>query len=217
MTRAPRFERCDQCGITANFGTAHSGANTELTFTEKLIFDIGELRAFDTEMAATHKPHRLTASRSVERLGHRRPPVDNDRLTFVIRNSEASNVKGLMHSVTVETSDAINAAKDEGRVVKVELTEAGHDLTFEHVGFPASLMCAATAGLSEVAQLPGVVSTACQTLVRPIDVGLFFSQIRMMLSHAPFRGSRFPRNRGWLTLSANRFPFEPGRRELERI
>ena len=93
-------------------------------------------------MPAPGQALRVEAGRPIERLGHRGPPVDHERLVVRSRHGEAADVERLTQSGAVGTvgrfvarlGEPVDAAEIEGLVANVELlqaSEAGahHDVT----------------------------------------------------------------------------------------
>ena len=74
-------------------------ADAEMSVAEQLVLDAEDRTTLDGEVTTTHQAHRLAARRPVERLGHRRPPVDDDGLGVLVGDRQATDVKALRGAV----------------------------------------------------------------------------------------------------------------------
>ena len=78
------------------------------------------------QVAAAGQALGVEAGGPVERLGHRRPPVDDQRLVVGTRDGEAADVEGLARGRPVAgLGEAVDAPEVEGLVADVELLQAG--------------------------------------------------------------------------------------------
>ena len=68
---------------------------SEVTLAEELVFDAEQISTLDDEVAAAGEPHRVTSGGPVERLGHRRSPVDDNRLAVLVGDGETPDVERL--------------------------------------------------------------------------------------------------------------------------
>ena len=102
---AAALERGEQRRVAAQLGPSPSCrlvrheavvvADAEVAAAEQLVLDAEDGAALDGEVAAAHEAHRLAAGGPVERLGDRRPPVDDDRLGLLVGDGEAADVEAL--------------------------------------------------------------------------------------------------------------------------
>ena len=87
---------------------------------EHLVVEADELAALaGDEVAPAHDAHRLDRGRPVERLGDRRPPVDDERGVLRVFDREPPDVP-----VVDPESLHVEAAEHERRVADVEVGEA---------------------------------------------------------------------------------------------
>src|SRR5262249_37561553 len=104
-------------------------ADAEMPAAEELVLDVEELATLDGEMPAPHEAHRVAAGGSVERLGPRRPPVDDDGLAMVVGHGEAPEVErldvgraaGIALGGGTLLGGPVDAAEHQHLVVQVEL------------------------------------------------------------------------------------------------
>ena len=115
---AGRLERGDERAVALEAGAL---AQVQRVLAEELVLDAEQLAAPGGEVAAADEAHGLAAGGPVERLGHRGPPVDHDRLLLVVRHRQAADVEGLAALVLV----AVDATEQQRGVAEVELRRAG--------------------------------------------------------------------------------------------
>ena len=140
---------------------------------EELVLDAEELAAPGGEVAAADEAHRLAAGGPVERLGDRRPPVDDERLAVLVGHGQAADVV----AVAAVPAGAVDAAEHEAGVAELERGQPLGDVALDHLPLPAGLLGAALAHLDHRAQPGGLLARALEAAVRVVDVGLLRSQI----------------------------------------
>ena len=170
-------------------------ADADVAVAEEFVFDAEKLTALNREVAATREAHRLASRRAVERLGNRRPPVDDHRLTLLVGNGQTPDVETLHPVGTFGV--AVDPAKDESCVAEVELRQTIDQRLVEDVAFVARLEGPAETGLGEVTKLPGVGPALLETRIGVVDEGLFLGEIGVRRGHVvscirPFLGSVEP-------------------------
>ena len=88
LAGAAALERGEQGGVAAQLQRARWRrspavgrlvADAEVALAEQLVLDAEQLAALDGEVPAAGQAHRVAAGGAVERLGDRRPPVDDHR------------------------------------------------------------------------------------------------------------------------------------------
>ena len=96
---ATALEGGQQRGVAAQHGLvvdeALVVADAEVAAAEQLVLEAEDVAALDGEVAAADEAHRLAAGGPVERLGDRRPPVDDDRLGLLVGDGETADVEAL--------------------------------------------------------------------------------------------------------------------------
>ena len=102
---AAALERGEQRRVAAQLRAAPSAsvvvdepvvvADAEVAAAEQLVLDAEQRAALDGEVAAADEAHRLAPGGPVERLGDRRPPVDDDRLGLLVGDGQAPDVEAL--------------------------------------------------------------------------------------------------------------------------
>jgi hypothetical protein len=155
--------------------------DTEVSFAEQFVFDPEQRAALDGEVPTTNESHRLATRRSIERLGHWRAPVDDDRLSIEVRDRETTDVETLEPRVPL--CGPVDPPEDEGGIPEVQLGEASEQLLVEGVALVAGLEGAAGARLIQVADAPGVGLGAFEAVVRSVDVGLFGLVVGVRMAH----------------------------------
>ena len=60
---------------------------------EDLVVQPDQLAVLPTEVASPHDTHRVVGQRPVERLGGRRPPVDDERVAVLVSDGQATHVQ----------------------------------------------------------------------------------------------------------------------------
>ena len=158
--------------------------DAEVALAEQLVLDAEDAAPLDGEVTATQQAHRLAAGGAVERLGDRRPPVDDDGLRVLVGDGQPADVEAL-HPARL-LGAAIDATEDQRRVAEVELVESLDEGLVEGVALEAGLHRAAEAGFVEVSQPPRRRLRRLQAVVGEIDVRLLGFQFGMLL------GQTFP-------------------------
>ncbi len=70
-------------------------AEAEMALAEQFVLEAEQLAALDHEVPPAQQPHRAAAGGAVERLGDRRPPVDDHRLAVLVGDGETADVEAL--------------------------------------------------------------------------------------------------------------------------
>ena len=122
--------------------------DAEVALAEQLVLDAEDAAPLDGEVAATQQAHRLPAGGAVERLGDRRPPVDDDRLRVLVGDGQPADVEAL-HAARL-LGAAIDATEHQRRFAEIELVESLDEGLVEGVALEAGLHRAAEAGFVEV-------------------------------------------------------------------
>ena len=154
-------------------------ADAEVAGSEQLVLDAEQRAAVHGEVATAGEAHRLAACRPVERLGDRRPPVDDHRLAVLVGDGQAADVKALHRAL----DEAVDAAEHERRVAEVEVGQAVDQRLVEHVAFVPGLERAAEGALVEITELPGVFAAALEAAVGEVDVRLFVVEVGVLSGH----------------------------------
>ena len=76
-------------------GEAEPGARFAALGIEELVLEVQHPLAFGQEMAPADQTHRVGAGGPIERLGDRRPPIDDERLLVFVRDRQPADVEGL--------------------------------------------------------------------------------------------------------------------------
>ena len=187
LTGAPTTECGEQRAVAADALATDDArqtfivTDTEVSFAEQFIFDPEQRAALDGEVTTTNESHRLATRRSIERLGHWRAPVDDDRLSIEVRDRETTDVETLEPRVPL--CGPVDPPEDEGGIPEVQLGEASEQLLVEGIALVAGLEGAAGARLIQVADAPGVGLGAFEAVVRSVDVGLFGLVVGVRMAH----------------------------------
>ncbi len=138
-------------------------------------------------MAATNQAHRVRSGCSVERFGHRRPPVDHDGVLSSVGHRHASDVKrlgavggGVAHRrrvcvgrlVGATFAVGVDATEQQGGVTQFQLGQPGGHPIPDHVPLVTGLEGAARLVHDGVADTLGGPAGGVQALIGKIDVGL---------------------------------------------
>ena len=155
---AGRLERGDQRAVAADavVRVAAVAAARAAALAEQLVLDVEERAAPGGEVAAAGQAHRLAAGGPVERLGHRGPPVDDDRLLVLVGHRQAPDVVGVARRrlrVAVAVARLVDAPEHERGVAEVELGEPVGDRVLDHVALEPGLLGAAPADLDHRLEL----------------------------------------------------------------
>ena len=142
---------------------------------EDLVVEPDELAAgagSGEEVAAPDHAHRLDRRRPVERLGDRRPPVDDERLLLLVGDREPPDVEALVGGgATTSVGCGRDAAEAQRRLADVEGGEAAPGHVVGGVALEAGLVGAARADLGVApATRAGGVAHGVETRVRRVDV-----------------------------------------------
>ena len=96
-------------------------ADAEVALAEQLVLDAEDGAALDGEVAPAEQAHRLAAGGAVERLGDRRPPVDDDRFGVLVGDRQAADVEALRAAGLLGA--AVDPPEHQCGVAEVELVE----------------------------------------------------------------------------------------------
>ena len=123
-----------------------------MTLAEQLVLQAEDGAALDGEVAAAEEAHRLPSSGAVERLGHGRSPVDDDRFRVLIGDRQPTDVEALR--ATRLLGPAVDPTEHQCGITEVEFVETLDERLVEGVALESSLHRAAEVGLVEVSQAP---------------------------------------------------------------
>ena len=142
---------------------------------EHLVVDADDLAAVTgEEMAAAHHAHRRHGRRSVERLGHRGPPVDDQGRVLGVVHPEAADVEA---AVVGE----VEAAEAEGGIADVEGRETAIGGVDRDVAFEAGLVGPAPSDVGIGLRDRGCrVLHRLQALIDRVEIGLFGHDFRVL-------------------------------------
>ncbi len=150
---------------------------------EPLVLDPHDPPTLGGEVATQDQPHRVPARGSVERLGHRGPPIDHQGLEVLARDPQPPDVEalGLLDAGRPVTVLApVDPAEAQGLLTDVELVEAGQARADDDVTLLAELVCTpATLVDHGPDELLGVGPQLVEALVGPVHMGLFRLELRM--------------------------------------
>ena len=140
-------------------------------------------------MPAPGQALRIEAGGPIERLGHRGPPVDHERLVVRARHGEAADVERLAQSGAVGTvgrfvapfGQPVDAAEIEGLVADVELLQAGQAGAHHDVALGARLECAAPTEVQHALEhLARLAPHELQPVVGTVEVLLLILQLLIL-------------------------------------
>ena len=155
---------------------------------EHLVVEADELAALaGDEVAAPDDVHRLDRGGPVERLGHRRPPVDHQRRVLLVLHGDPADVpaRPVLH---------VEAAEHERRIADVEVGEPALGDVPGDVALEAGLVRAAGPDVGVGGPHPlGRGSHRLQPGVRGVDVGLLGSELGVAVRSV---GQSVPRDSG---------------------
>jgi hypothetical protein len=161
-----------------------------MTVSEEFIFDTEQVATLHCEVTTTGESHRLAPSGAIERLGNWCTPIDNHRLAIVIGYCETADVEALgwawliSYAVDVERfAMAVDPAEHQCRIAQIELREPIDEGFVEHIALVARLDGAPKGALVDIAEFPGVGAARFEAAVGVIDVGLFVSEIGVLVRH----------------------------------
>ena len=137
--------------------------------------------SLDGKVSATRKTHWLATGCSVKRFGYWGAPVDNNGLARNIGNSQTADMKAFDLVRVVHLS--IDSPENKCRITQIQMSEALQQLFIEQVALVTCLESAARAGLIEIANAPGVGFTLFEARVGMVDMGLFGSEVGVVLAH----------------------------------
>ena len=141
------------------------------------VLDGDDASALGGQVTAEDQVHGLAAGGPVERLGHRGPPVDDQRDDVVGRHPQTADVEGLDSAVV---GPAVDTAETEGLFADVELVDPGQGGPDDDVTLFAELVGATVTLIEDGAEeLLGVGPELVQALIGPVDVSLFCLELRM--------------------------------------
>ena len=149
-------------------------ADAEVALAEQLVLDVEELAAPHGEVAAPDQAHGVAAGGPVERLGHRRPPVDDDRLALLVGHGDAPDVERLDALGAGAAGGASRSMRPKTRAASCSSSWVSrlHDRLLDDVALVAGLVGAAPADLGEGPQPEGVLPRPLQAVVGVIEVRL---------------------------------------------
>ena len=119
-----------------------------MTFTEKFIFDSEQLVGLHNEVTTTRQVHGLATSRTIKGFSDWCTPVNDNRLTLLIRNGKTTNME-TFEFVIFET---IDTTKHQGSIAKIEIGQALHERIIDGVALKAILKGPAHSGFGMTAQ-----------------------------------------------------------------
>ena len=140
---------------------------------EDLVLHGQELAAAGGEVPAAVQTHGLAARGPVERLGHRGPPVDDQRVVVLVGDGDATDVEALAAVGLVP----VDATEHQRGVADVELGQAAHDALVDDLALEAGLVGAPPADLDHAGQARRRTAAGLEGLMGPIEVRLFGFQI----------------------------------------
>jgi len=97
--------------------------------TEQLVLDAVQRATLHHEMPAAREPHRVATGGSVERLGHRGPPVHHHGLAIVVGDRQSTDVETLDSDgrpIIDFLGQAIDATEHQGGVTQIQIGESLH-------------------------------------------------------------------------------------------
>ena len=159
-------------------------ADAEVALAEQLVLEAEDGATLDGEVTPTEQAHRLPPGGAVERLGDRRPPVDDDRFRVLVGDRQAADVEALRAAWLLGA--AVDPAEHQRGVAEVEVVEPLDQGLVEGVALEPGLHRAAEVGLVEVSQSPRRRLRRLQAVVGKVDVRLFCFQFWVLL------GQTFP-------------------------
>ncbi len=178
-------EGVEEGGLAHQHEVVLAGIITGAGGPEGLVVQPEHLPALGQEVTSSADPQRVRRRGPVEGLGHRRPPVDDQRLLFLVGHGDASEVEA--YPLAVDPAEAqVHGPEGEAgpppesrRLPHVALEPAGEG----DVVLPSFL----------VGQGEGEAIELLQAVVGPIDVRLFGGQLRMH-GVMPRVGTRAPQD-----------------------
>ncbi|MEJ7720635.1 MAG: hypothetical protein WKF58_09390 [Ilumatobacteraceae bacterium] len=168
--------------------------DAEVAGAEEFVFQAEQRPSLDGEVPPPGQTHRLTSGGAVEGLGHRRPPVDDDRFAFLVGHCEAADVVRLVVG-------AVDAPEHEGSITEIEIDKALDQGFVDGVALEPRLERAAEIGFVQGSRPPSGLASGFETRVCVVDMCLLRCDLWVMLRH---RGGGVPRlcKRGRPTLPA---------------
>ena len=163
---------------------------------EDLVVDADQTLGLGGEVTTPFQTERLGAGGPVERLGHGRPPVDDDGVLFLIGNGEPTDVEPLARSRAL-LADAIDPPEQQRLAADLQPGQAVHGPVLDHVALESGLVGPTRAGFDGILEQTSGIAHRLQALVGPEQVSLLGGELGV-LRHKP----SFDRFRRRLDLAA---------------
>ena len=119
-----------------------------MTLAEQLVLEAEDRATFDGEVTPAKQTHRLPPRCSIERLGDRRPPVDDHWFRVLVGDRQPADVEALRAARLLGT--AVDAAEHQRGVAEIELVETLDEGLVEGIALEPSLHRAAEIGFVEI-------------------------------------------------------------------
>ncbi len=150
---------------------------------EALVLDPHDAPALSGQMAPQDQSHGVAPRGPVERLRHRRPPVDDQGLEVLARDPEPADVEALGFPGTGRRATilaTVDPAEAQRLLPDVELVEAGEARPDDDVALLAELVRPAATLIDHgTDELLCVRSQLVEALIGPVHMGLFRLELRM--------------------------------------
>ena len=188
LSGSTALERREQRAVATQTGGRFCKAvvvtNPDVAIAKEFVFDSQKLSPLNRKMPTPRQTHGFAAGGAVERLGHRRAPVDDDGLSLLVGDGQTTNVEALQ--LVGAFRKAIDAPEHQSRVTQIELRQPIDESFVENVPFVTSLERSAKARLAEVAQFPGIGTAQLQAVVGVINERLLVGDVGVRCSHGRF-------------------------------
>lgn len=133
------------------------------------------------EMTPAGQAHRVATRGSIERLGHRRTPVDHHGFAVLVCNRQATDMEALdgLRSLGMP----LDTAEHQRGITQIQLNQAVQQGLVEHIALVAGLKGSPESGLTQFSKLPRIQSRALEACVGVVDEGLLVCEVWVMLRH----------------------------------
>src|SRR3954454_19148528 len=161
---APGRQRGEQRAFPAEGGLVVLGQCLEV---EHVVLDVEQPPSTGTQVTSAYDAQRIGRGGPVERLGYRRPPVDQQRVVALVGQPDPADVVPV-------AAEHVQTAEAQAGLDGVELRQPVLVHRREGVALAAVLRRAAGAAAADLGQaLPGLVAQVVQPRVEPGQVLLF--------------------------------------------
>jgi hypothetical protein len=134
--------------------------------------------AVNGHVTSSRQSERLDTGRTVERFGHRRAPIDHQRIEFFIRDRQTSHV--VLVDATPLIGGVVDATEEERLVADGQLVQAMQRRTHDHVTFDEVARATHVRHRGAVTEGPGLVTHVIEGGESEIEEDLFLFDLTLV-------------------------------------